>query len=249
MANQPKRDWAGIFTACVFVGGLVWAAHTELNKLDDRIAGLDKHISRVESAVRIVGARQGGDTKTLIDEALAVAKNDSDAGRTEGAKLVLDIVNRLLQEEKASREPAPQEFFDSAAQKYKELKKSPELIEAVWDGTIKLAEYRSATTSTPPGIKLSIGELSQRGGFRYLKDSLLSGPNAMVMAGENGFVLDGFWLDNVVFENARIIYKGRPTILHNVRFVNCQFEVTKSPQSERLLEAAIKEQPVDVNIS
>jgi len=57
---------------------------------------VDKHIGRVETAVRIVGAKQGGDTKTLIDEALAVARNASDSGRTESAKAVLDIANRLL---------------------------------------------------------------------------------------------------------------------------------------------------------
>src|SRR5260370_39688272 len=111
MTNPPKRDWAGIFAGCVFVGGLIWAAHIEISKLDERIAGVDKHVGRVETAVRIVGAKQGGDTKALIDEALVVAKNASDAGRTESAKAMLDIANRLLAEQKASREPAPQEFF------------------------------------------------------------------------------------------------------------------------------------------
>jgi len=67
------------------------------------------------------------------------------------------------------------------------------------------------------------------------------------MGNERGFVLDGFWLDNVVLENTTIIYHGGPVILQNVRFVNCQFEVPKLPQSEQLLESAIK-QPATISI-
>jgi hypothetical protein len=87
LANPPKskRDWGGIFTAFLLAGGLVWAAHHEISNLDDRIASLDKHISKVETAVRIIGAKQGGYTKTLVHEALTVAKNASDEGRQESA--------------------------------------------------------------------------------------------------------------------------------------------------------------------
>jgi len=42
MANSPKRDWNGIIAAfCgafLLAGRLVWAAHIELSKLDDRIS-------------------------------------------------------------------------------------------------------------------------------------------------------------------------------------------------------------------
>src|ERR1700686_601228 len=105
-ASQPVResmpktiDWKGwlglVMGAIVFVGGTTWKLASEFSKID-------KHISRVEMAVRIIGAKQGGDTKTLIDEALTVAKNAADAGRTESAKNVLNIANRLLAEQKAS---------------------------------------------------------------------------------------------------------------------------------------------------
>lgn len=105
-----------------------------------------------------------------------------------------------------------------------------------------LVEYRSAVSSVPSGFTaVRIGQLSRRGPFRYLKDSLISGQNAIAMGTEKGFVLDGFYLDNVVFENANIIYHGGPVILQNVRFVNCTFSVRRSPQSEKLLEAAAKE--------
>src|SRR6266566_1574493 len=106
MATTPKkegRDWKALIPAVISIivltGAIVWTVHYEISKLDDRIAGLDKHIARVEIAVRIVGAKQGGDTKTLIDEALTVAANASAEGRTESAKTVMGIANRLLAEQ------------------------------------------------------------------------------------------------------------------------------------------------------
>jgi hypothetical protein len=120
-------------------------------------------------------------------------------------------------------------------------------VYSVWEGSTKLVEYRSAISTVPAGLALHIGELSQRGPFHYLKDSFISGPNAIAMGTEKGFVLDGFYLDNVAFENAHIIYHGGPVILQNVRFVNCTFDVRRSLQSERLLEAATK-QPVNATI-
>src|SRR5207249_3697972 len=107
--SMPRTDWKwGITTGIVLLGLFVGSAWT----LKSELSGVEKHISRVETAVRIIGAKQGGDTKTLIDEAFAVAKNAADAARTESAKAILDIANRLLAEQKASREPVPQEFFD-----------------------------------------------------------------------------------------------------------------------------------------
>jgi hypothetical protein len=242
MANPPKRDWTGIFAGCVFVGGLLWVAHLEISKVDERIASVDKHIGHVETAVRIVGAKQGGDTKTLIDEALAVAKNAADAGRTESAKNILNIANGLLAEQKASLEQAPQEFFDSAIQSYQKLRKSPALADSVWEGTTKLAEYRSAITSVPPGFSsVYIGEMGKKGPFRYLKDSLVSGQNAIKTPGCQGFDLDGWYLDNVVFQNVTICYRGGLAVLNNVRFVNCQFDIVRSPKADQLIEAVVKQ--------
>jgi endonuclease III len=51
-------------------GGAVYAVHNEFTGVNQRISAVDAHVARVEMAVRIVGAKQGGDTQTLIDEAL-----------------------------------------------------------------------------------------------------------------------------------------------------------------------------------
>ena len=248
MADPSKKqrvDWkwwitTGIGLLVLIVGG-AW-------KIKDELAKIDKHISRVETAVRIIGAKQGGDTKTLIDEALAVAKNAADAGRTESAKNVLGIANHLLAEQKASREPVPQEFFNRAIETYKKLQKSPALADSAWEGATALAEYRSATTSIPPGFSgVFIGEMGQKGPFRYLRDSLISGENAISAPGCEGFALDGWYLDNVVFENLTICYRGSVAVLSNVHFVNCRFDVQKSPRADQLLEAVVK-QPVNINL-
>jgi hypothetical protein len=236
----PKKiDWkwwitTGIILISLIAGG-IWTLAKEL-------AAIDKHIGRVETAVRIVGAKQGGDTKILIDEALSVAKNEAEAGRSENAKRVLDIANRFLAEQQASREQAPQDFFNNTIDKYKKLKETPILADSAWEGTSRLAQYRSAITSVPPGFSsVSIGEMGSRGPFRYLKDSLMSGQNAIRTPDCEGFDIDGWYLDNVVFQNLTICYRGKLAILNNVHFVNCQFEIEKSPRADQLIEAVVKQ--------
>jgi len=200
----------------------------------------------VETAVRIVGAKQGGDTKALIDEALTVAKNAADAGRTESAKNILGIANRLLTEQKASSEQAPQEFFNTAIKNYEKLRKSPLLASLAWDGSTKLAEYRSAITPIPPGFNgVAIGEMRQMNGYSILKNSFISGQNAIKTPGCAGFDLDGWHVDNVVFQNVTICYRGGLALLRNVHFVNCQFDVLESPRADQLIEAVVK-QPATV---
>jgi hypothetical protein len=122
MSNPIKRnigiDWKWVVPtalgAAIFVGGCVWGFHSEISRLDERLASLDKHISRVETAVRIVGAKQGGDTKTLIDEALTVAQKAADAGRVESAKATLEVANHLIVTLKKENHPADQDFFRGA---------------------------------------------------------------------------------------------------------------------------------------
>ncbi len=251
--SKPHWTWwitTGLVVVAL-VGGAVWTLHEQFSKID-------KHISRVEMAVRIVGAKQGGDTKTLIDEALTVAKLDTAAGRTENARVVIDIANRLIAEQTKSRREAPSGFFDNALTTYTTLKQSPELANSAWKGTVALAEYRSAVAMMPAdfhpasrygqGSAVDIGSLERVGHFWRLTNSLISGPQAIQMGDEEGFVIDGFLLDNVVFEDTTIIYKGGPVSLRNVQFVNCRFDVKRrSPQAEQLLRAVVT-QPADVQI-
>ncbi len=53
--------------------------------------------------------------------------------------------------------------------------------------------------------------------------------------------MDGWYLDNVVFQNVTICYRGGLAVLSNVQFVNCQFDVVKSPRADQLIEAVVKQ--------
>ena len=59
-APKPKADWtnwiAPIIAVLIAVGSATWMIAHEFS-------ALDQHIARVETAVRIIGAKQGGDTK------------------------------------------------------------------------------------------------------------------------------------------------------------------------------------------
>lgn len=237
-----KHDSKGTITlilaVAVAVGGAAWA-------LEHEFSALDKHISRVETAVRIIGAKQGGDTQTLVDESLKVALNDSKAGRTDNAKAVLAITNRLISDQIKAQEPTTQASIQTTFLQYQALKQMPLLTDQAHEGMIKLAEYHSITLPAAPVQKSAqIGESDYIGGFFHLKNSVLVGKNALGNGPENseGTVLDGLFLENVTFEGAVIIYHGGPVILQNVKFVNCQFKIDNSRQGDQLLRAAIDPQ-------
>lgn len=255
MSNPVEKnngtDWKWLVTttlaAIVVIGGSIWALHAEFGKLYDRLGDIDKHIARVETAVRIVGAKQGGDTKTLIDEALTVAKNAAEAGHTDNAKAILGFANKLLEEQRNAKTEMPPQFFSKALTQYQALKKSPELRESARAGTLTLAEYESAitpSTSTSPHV-FHIGMLKQEGGITYLADTTIQ-KNDFVNSPE-GIDIDYFVLDNVTFQNATIVYRGGPVIFRNVRFINCRFVVPDSPRGDQLLESVVK-QPANTQI-
>jgi hypothetical protein len=236
---KPKIDWKGwlalVITALCAIGGAAWGIAHEFSQLD-------KHIARVETAVRIIGAKQGGDTKTLMDEALTVAINDSRTGRIDGAKSVLAVANRLVEQQSEAHIPATQETFDNALIQYHELKQIPPLRNSAHEGMIQLADYRSAIT-TPPQIipHVYLGEMSFENGHVSLKDSLIIGNNA-IRIGHYGADLDGLVMHNVVFMDVDIYYHGGFIVMDNVKFLNCRFHVTDSIHGDELLEAAIEAQ-------
>lgn len=248
--EKPKLHWTNwatfIIAIVLFVGGILWVAHHEIVQINDRLGSIDKHISRVETAVRIVGAKQGGDTKTLIDEALTVAKLAADAGHTENAKAIVEMTNRLLAESKPQLLNEPPAFFKQTLAKYQDLKKSPPLQDIAQSGAVSLVEYRSSSEQPPSRGTFISGTLGQLGGFIYWKDGYARGSNAwQTWVGKNA--LDHMILDNVTLEDADIIYNGGPVVLRNVRFINCRFHVPNSPAGDQLLTAAV-DQPVNVSI-
>lgn len=247
MATGKKFDWKwGITTGLVLLSMIVGATLAIWHEFSQ----IDKHLARVETAVRIIGAKQGADTKTIIDEALTVAANDSNSGRLGNAQAVLSIANKLLVEQKESGQQQPQEEFDKTLAKYKELNPQPSLQDGVRQGLLTLAEYRSDTVPSTDFTTLLFGKMNLSGNDKYIMDSVLIGGKEGGLPVRNdpqGFAIDGFTLTNVVFRNIPIVYHGGPVILHNVRFINCKFVVLPSPHATDLLEAIIQ-QPANVSL-
>jgi hypothetical protein len=234
-ATKPDLKW-WITTGLVVIGliaGGVWTLANEFSRID-------KHISKVETAVRIIGAKQGGDIKTLVDEALTVAKNAVAAGHTDNARAIVEMTNRLLAEQKVQHVQEPQKFFEQAFFKYQELKQTPALTDAARKATLTLTEYRSAIAAQSTSSQARIGEIRQVGQFTYIKDSTFVGPKSFINS-PKGTKLDYLILDNVTFEDADISYDGGPITLHNVHFINCHFHVADSPRGDQLLAAAINQ--------
>ena len=174
---KHKIDWRWWVTTGLVVLGLGVSATWTISH---EFSMLDKHISRVETAVRIIGAKQGGDTKTLVDEALTIAMNDSKAGRINGAKAVLKIANSLLSEQAANHVPTTQQSIQTTFLQYQALKRLPMLQEEAQDGMLKLADYRSTVLPAPPIPKSAyIGESGRVGRFLYFKNSVFIGNNSL----------------------------------------------------------------------
>jgi hypothetical protein len=238
-APKPTNDWKGwlalVLTALGLVGGASWGIEHEFSELE-------KHLARVETAVRVIGAKQGGDTQTIVDEALKVAMNDSKAGRIGGASSVLSIANRLLEEQKEAHVIQPQQNFNIALEHYQLLRDVAPLKEAAHHGLITLAEYRTETVDSPPGgAYLHIGYMKRIGSITYLSDSSVVGPDGLNTGGGETDI-DNFILKNVTFTNVTIVYRGGHLSMQNVRFINCKFLVPESPHGDQLLDAAIKQE-------
>jgi hypothetical protein len=250
--EDAKHTWVPIATLVLVAlgvgGGTAWTLHNEIASVNKSITAVDEHIARVETAVRIVGAKQGGNTQTLIDEALKVAvanaKTDPD-----GAKTVLAIANRWITQQGESHIPAPQESFVAALAQYQALSAFPALSGTAHDGMLKLAEYSTAVEASPPPATMTMdASLDIIHGRYYLHDGVIIGPRAIVTSSDNrGTDIDNFVITNVVFKDAVIIYRSGPLVLQNVRFINCRFVVPNSLPGNQLLAAAIQ-QPSNATI-
>jgi len=118
-----------------------------------------------------------------------------------------------------------------------------------WDAVISLLSYRSFITAsedpsyskpstlrpvtTPPG-PLPYGIRT------YLNGGSFAGPAQQP--------LDGVWWENVTFKNMTISYHGGPTVLRNVKFENCKFQLFFTIPSEALGRAILASNEVSISI-
>lgn len=240
--NNSGGKWGTILTILAIVLSAGWL-HQELRDLAVKVKGLD-------DAVRIIASGQGGDIQKLVDEVLKVAQARAESGNVESARNLIDTSNDLIAEQKEARKPVAEDFFKKVLPTYRTLavaQPDDRVSNAALSGLVQLAEYRSAVSTTPATFhpKTTLNSFSGsfvigRDGRVHMSDALIVGEKAFANSSE-GTVIDGMVLDNVVFQDAKIIYKGGPVTLHNVWFINCQFQVSRVPNVERLLEAVIQQ--------
>jgi hypothetical protein len=232
-----KRWIEFIVFLLVFGGGIVWAGHHELDQLDTRLEKIERRLDKFDSALRILSNAQNGDTKSLINEILAQAKEFSNAGRKDSALKFLAAANKLTDSVIIHQTTAPPSFFEQATLDLVPMSVDAQLRPTAFSTQTKLAEYRSALLPVPSvsgsisdcnHVHGAIGFANYSGEFRFAR---------------NGGVLncDHQLLDNVgwvdwVFVNTHIEYRGGPLLLKNVKFVNCTFEVGVQQPAYRFLQ-------------
>lgn len=255
MPQKPQKqvDWKWLITTILVLVGLVvgatWKIDSKFSDIGSRVDRVDKHLTKIESAVRVIADRQGGDVKGLVDDILVAAKAQQDSGNPNAAANILKALPKIIQPEHTQLSTASVAHAARNLEQFRASSNSS-VSEAALKGVVALATYRSASTpvpassqSMPVRTELSIGTLIVKGGRFFISDSFLSG-NAIDNSSGNGFDIDGAVLRNVTLEGVKIVYRGGPVTLDNVHFVNCRFSVSNTPSSDRLLlEAVIQENP------
>jgi hypothetical protein len=83
-----------------------------------------------------------------------------------------------------------------------------------------------------------------------LEGKVVRAPKELVVDGTGSNIfLDGFHLRNVTVRGAKITYKGGPLILENVYFLNCTFDVQRTPQGQQFADAMLTHVPVSFSRS
>ena len=246
----------GLIALLPAIGGVGWRLHSEFSKIDEQMEKIDKHMGKLDIAIKILAEKQGGETKELVNDALAVVRMKLDSGQADQARSALSIANKLMVEQEASTIPVGHEYFERAAKVYSAALSQPTgnigLRDEAFVGSLRLAEYRSAIQgpykpvgtvfNCPPGsgetpFVDAIGDKSKA-------DRLVNGAKFINCPAS----LDGFTWRNVVWVNSHVSYSGGAVILENVAFVHCTFESVRNDNTEKLMQyAALDEKSLQID--
>jgi hypothetical protein len=247
-----KSAWTVISILILGVAGAGWKLHDEFTQRDESINRVEKHMASLQMAIKVLGDAQGGKTKELVDDALAISKLDIDTGHSIEARSAVSVATTLTAELKSSKVPADPKFFAESVNKFRGVGSyssgEPKLTDAAFEGILQLAEYRSALTSQPENFhakyeykvtknNLSIGHMEFINGHGKISDTIIYG-NALALGELGGISIDGLELENVVFNGTNIRYRGGFVIMKNVWFINCTFQVPQSVRGTEFLESA-----------
>jgi hypothetical protein len=136
---------------------------------------------------------------------------------------------RTISEQPVSKvSPAPSELRGLAST----LSRVNETTEDYWPTALRFIQFASArfaTNAPPPGSPISI----------TLKDTRVN--NAIHISPRSVIAIDGAVIEDETFTDSRIIFSDNPSILRNVKFINCAFEFPTLDKPTPYLEATGRE--------
>jgi hypothetical protein len=252
---------------------IVIAAVGVTHAVDSQYAGLDKRLTKIEGAVKVLSSQQSDQTQKLVHDLLAAVKENP---KSDSASKVLVTAGALISTLQHEKRPAPPAFFQVGIDTINQIDQAHGYIPAAFETRIKFAEYRSALevvpewgTSLAPSDKtkptIQFGPEAANKQFDHIAiDLTASKGDGIKLEGNRELarnivfmndridggtlVLDGIHWHDVYFVGTHIRYEGGELELNNVRFVNCTFEVSSSkiaprPRAKKLLDYATLLQP------
>jgi hypothetical protein len=112
---------------------------------------------------------------------------------------------------------------------------------SAWPAALAFLRYRSSLSNATSSNE-------QGGCFRSPETGLTAGVADLTIVNCPAQELDHLWWRNVVFENVTVIYHGGPTLLQNVQFKHCQFNLDYGPGSLELAKALAASNTVTVKL-
>ncbi len=238
------------------------------NKLSENVPRLDERLKLIGSVATVVlpilvlvlgwGAKQIYEQRSELSEIRQSVKDmkdlllpqrlkDAAAAGPGQLKSSLTEAVQIVQTAREKRVVIEPEVLAQVANKFIQTPAAePETQQLSWKAIKELLDYRSFLNGeffvSPPipsavqGTCIGIGP----GSSVVVEDSVIANCRQ---------ALDGGTWKHVIFRNAVIIYEGRPTALEDVRFENCQFQIVRTPDGIKLIQALLSSTSTTVALS
>jgi hypothetical protein len=237
--NDAQRPWIGTLvstlSALAIIAGLLWYIHSQIVDFDAKIAAINGRLDKLDSSVKIIADKQGGDTGNAVHEILGAALRTTLSGsqQQQTASALVHSAKNLIGEMQLDSSRPTTVFFENSAKPLSQIyvaSTKPDLKLATVETMSSLAELRSSTD--PMSISVSYFDYGSSPPLTNLSNLILEDKGAPQP-------IENVHWKNVEVRNATVIYSGGPLILENVRFVNCKFKFSDAPKAFNLLNIAV----------
>ena len=75
-----------------------------------------------------------------------------------------------------------------------------------------------------------------------------NGPDVVMITGGEAD-LDNMHIENAVFRDVHVVYRGAPLDMKSVWFVNCTFDVTAGPRGQQFADSMLASAPASLRTS